>query len=104
PAFLVCLLNDAVRPADMPGPDRLRRLDMPVLWIVTGRETRAWRPFIATLEKLRDKGKRPFTIVLAPESGSREIAGAEAGVSAWMEQVAEDHARLAASWINSLAR
>jgi len=104
PAFVVCLLNDAVRPADMPGPDRLRRLDMPVLWIITGRGTRAWRPFITTLEKLRDKEKRPFTIVLAPESGSREIAGAEAGISAWMEQVAEDHARLAASWIRSLGR
>ncbi|MEF2231822.1 MAG: hypothetical protein V3571_12895 [Pseudodesulfovibrio sp.] len=104
PDFLVCLLNDGVSPADMPGMARLRALDMPVLWLITGRKTSAWRPFITTLESLRDKAGRAFTIVVAPQSGSREIAGAEGDLSAWMDQVAEEHARLAASWIRSLER
>ena len=104
PDFVVCLLNDEIRPADMPGREDLRRLDMPVLWLITGRETRAWRPFITTLESLRDKGGRTFTIVVAPQAGSREIDGAAGDLSAWMDQVAEEHARLAASWVRGLKR
>ena len=103
PDFLVCLVNDSVDPGDMPAPDRIKKLDMPVLWLVTGRKTSAWRPFIATLEKLRDKDKRPFTIVLAPLKASREVDKAQGDLSSWVEQVAEDQSRLVTSWIKSLS-
>jgi hypothetical protein len=104
PDFLVCLLNDSVAPGDMPGPDRLGRLDMPVLWLVTGRKTASWRPFITTLEKLRDRDKRPFTVVLAPLKASGEVDKAQGDLSSWVEQVTEDQSRLATSWIKSLSR
>ncbi|WP_419786041.1 hypothetical protein [Pseudodesulfovibrio sp.] len=104
PDFLVCLLNDEISPAALPGPKRLRRLNMPVLWIITGQKTREWRPFITMLEKLRDQAKRPFTIVISPRAGSREINNAKSDLSHWVEQVAEDHAKLATSWIKSLKR
>ena len=104
PDFLVCLLNDAVIPGDMPGPARLARLDMPVLWLVTGRKTASWRPFIATLEKLRDKDGHPFTVVLAPHKASDEVDKAQGDLSSWVEQVTENQSRLATGWIKSLPR
>ena len=102
PRFLVCLLTDGLAPADVPGRDVLAGLDRPVLWLVTGREAAKWKPLIKTLEGLRDKNKRPFTIIVAPTRTSREVLDAEGERSSWVEQVADDHAALAMSWIESL--
>ncbi|WP_272698659.1 hypothetical protein [Desulfovibrio sp. Fe33] len=102
PGFLVCMLTDGLAPGDLPDPKALARLDLPVLWLVTGRKTAEWRPLIKTLEALRDKEKLAFTIVVAPAKTSREVLEAEGGQSSWVEQVADDHASLAASWISSI--
>jgi hypothetical protein len=102
PRFLVCMLTDGLDPADLPGRAVLAGLDLPVFWLVTGRQTAKWRPLITTLETLRDKQKRPFTIVIAPAKTSREVLEAEGARSSWVEQVADDHAALAVSWINGL--
>lgn len=102
PAYLVCLLDDSVAPEDMPGRDMLERLDMPVLWLVTGRDTDRWRPLLDRLEALRDRDGKRFSIVLAPLKASREVLDAESEQSGWVEQVTEDHARLAVSWIRNL--
>ncbi|WP_207263375.1 hypothetical protein [Desulfovibrio sp. Huiquan2017] len=102
PRFLVCMLTDALAPDDVPGRATLAELDLPVFWLVTGRNTSRWRPLITLLETLRDKHKRPFTIVVAPAKTSREVLDAEGEHSSWVEQVADDHASLAASWIENL--
>jgi hypothetical protein len=102
PRFLVCMLTDGLDPAAMPGRSALAALDLPVFWLVTGRETAKWRPLLTTLETLRDREKRAFTIVVAPARTSREVLEAEGARSSWVEQVADDHASLAASWISSL--
>jgi hypothetical protein len=102
PRFLVCMLTDGLAPGDMPGRAELAGLDLPVFWLVTGRQTARWRPLIATLEDLRDHEKRVFTIVVAPAKTSREVLQAEGERSSWVEQVADDHASLAVSWINGL--
>ncbi|HKI81610.1 MAG TPA: hypothetical protein VKA04_08165 [Pseudodesulfovibrio sp.] len=102
PRFLVCMLTDGLAPNDMPDRAVLAKLDLPVLWLVTGRQTAKWQPLITTLETLRDKEKRAFSIVLAPAKTSREVLQAEGDRSSWVEQVADDHASLAVSWINGL--
>ncbi|WP_338668666.1 alpha/beta hydrolase family protein [Pseudodesulfovibrio methanolicus] len=102
PRFLVCMLTDGLAPTDMPNRTVLAGLDLPVLWLITGRETAKWRPLITVLEALRDKQQRPFTIVVAPAKTSREVLEAEGARSSWVEQVADDHASLAVSWINGL--
>jgi hypothetical protein len=102
PRFLVCMLTDGLDPGDLPGRDVLAGLDRPVFWLITGRETAKWRPLITTLEDLRDREKRAFTIVVAPAKTSREVLQAEGERSSWVEQVADDHASLAVSWINGL--
>jgi hypothetical protein len=102
PAFLVCMLTDGLDPGDLPGRDVLAGLDRPVFWLITGRETAKWRPLISVLETLRDRDKRAFTIVVAPAKTSREVLQAEGERSSWVGQVADDHASLAASWINGL--
>jgi hypothetical protein len=102
PRFLVCMLTDGLAPAAVPNRTVLAGLDLPVLWLVTGRETAKWRPLITVLESLRDKQKRSFTIVVAPAKTSREVLEAEGARSSWVEQVADDHASLAVSWINGL--
>ncbi|WP_319582873.1 hypothetical protein [uncultured Pseudodesulfovibrio sp.] len=102
PGYLVCMLTDGLAPNDLPDRAVLARLDLPVFWLITGRETAKWRPLISTLETLRDKEKRAFTIVVAPVKTSREVLEAEGERSSWVEQVADDHASLAVSWINGL--
>ncbi|MFH1912976.1 MAG: hypothetical protein ABIK45_01705 [Pseudomonadota bacterium] len=103
PAFLVCLLDDTVGPDGLPGSGQLARLDMPVLWLVTGRNLGRWQSFVSILESLRDSQGRAFTIVMAPLRASREVVDAQGEFSGWVEQVAEEHARLGASWIAGLA-
>jgi dienelactone hydrolase len=102
PPFLVCLLGDSVRPQALPDRAALARLHMPVLWLITGRDTARLDGFRTTLETLRDKGGRPFTIVVAPLGAGPEVEQAQTALSGWVEQVADDHAKLAASWIRSL--
>ena len=104
PRFMVCLLNDTLDIETMPNRDELARLSIPVLWLITGRNTAKWRPFITTLEGLRDRDKRPFSIIIAPLKASQDVLDAESAQSVWVEQVAEDHARLAASWIQNLGK
>ncbi len=97
--FLICLLDDTLGEGQVPGYAELLNLTMPTLWLVTGRDTARWQPFITTLETLRDNDKRSFTIVVAPLKASQEVQQAKSASSGWVEQVAEDHARLAVSWI-----
>ncbi len=104
PAYLVCLLDDAVEPDALPDRAELARLTLPVLWIITGRDLTRWDSFVATLERLRDNRGRPFSIVLAPVKQSRDGLDARDEDAGWVEQVTEDHARLGASWIQGLAR
>ncbi|MUM76555.1 hypothetical protein GKC30_02780 [Pseudodesulfovibrio sp. F-1] len=104
PAFLVCLLDDSVGPDGLPGSAGLARLDMPVLWLITGRNLGRWQSFVSTLESLRDGQGLAFTIVMAPLRGGQEVLGARGEFSGWVEQVAEEHARLGASWIAGLAQ
>ena len=99
PRYLVCLLDDTVNPDRVPGKAVLLDLTMPTLWLVTGRDILRWQSLITTLESLRDQDKRPFTIVVAPLKASQEVQKARSDNSGWVEQVAEDHARLAVSWI-----
>jgi dienelactone hydrolase len=102
PAYVVCLLDDAVGPDSLPGRAELARLDQPVLWLVTGRSLGRWQPFVTMLEGLRDGQGRAFTIVMAPLKASREVLDARGELSGWVEQVTEEHARLGASWITGL--
>jgi len=104
PAFLVCLLNDTVSPTEIPDTKTLSKLNLPTLWLVTGRDTGKWRPLIRSLEKLRDKQKRPFTIILAPLKASQEVLKAQGDQSGWVEQVTEKHSGLAVSWIRSFGK
>ncbi len=104
PDFLICVLNDSIIPKAMPDPARLKGLNMPVLWLFTGRKTATWRPYITSLEKLRDKNKQPFTIVLSPLKASHDVKDAKTDLSSWVEQVTEDHSRLTTSWIQSLSK
>ncbi|BCS88909.1 hypothetical protein [Pseudodesulfovibrio sediminis] len=101
PPFLVCLLSDNTPMKSVPKRTTLAQLDMPVLWLITGRETAKWHSLVRTLESLRDRSKKPFSIVIAPLKASQEVLNAESTLSAWVEQVAEDHARLAVSWIQN---
>jgi len=104
PAFLVCLLDDSVGPDGLPGSAGLARLEMPVLWLVTGRNLGRWQSFVSTLESLRDGQGRSFTIVMAPLKAGQEVLDARGEFSGWVEQVAEEHARLGASWVAGLGR
>lgn len=104
PKFMVCVLNDALDPKTMPNWEELAKIPVPVLWLITGRNTAKWRPYLTTLESLRDQDKRPFSIIIAPLKASQDVLDAEGAQSAWIEQVAEDHARLAASWIQNLGK
>lgn len=101
PAFVICLLNDSLTPGQLPARHMIASMDMPVLWLITGRDTERWKDVINTLEKLRDESGKRFTIVLAPYRGSGEITKARSDASFIMEQVADEHARLAISWIRS---
>jgi len=89
-------------PSAMPNKVDLAAVDAPVLWLITGRETAKWQPLISLLESLRDQDKKPFTIVVAPLRGSQEVMEAATDQSGWVEDVTEDHARLATSWIRAL--
>lgn len=100
--FMVCLLTDALDIDAVPDRETLAGLDMPVLWLITGRDTPRWRPLIATLEALRDKDKKPFSIIVAPLKTNKDVLSAKGEQSAWVEQVADDHASLAVSWIENL--
>ena len=100
--FLVCLLTDALDTGAVPGNDVLAGLDMPVLWLVVGRNTPRWKPLIATLEGFRDKEGKPFSIIVAPLKASKEVLDAQNEQSGWVEQVADNHASLAVSWIGTL--
>lgn len=100
PKFLVCLLDDTLDPTKLPGKAELLQLTLPTLWLITGRDTSKWASVIPTLEALRDRDKRPFTIVLAPLRANNEVDKAKSANSGWVEQVTEDHARLAVSWID----
>lgn len=102
--FLVCLLNDSVDPKDMPDRNTLANLPVSTLWLITGRDTGKWRPFITQLESLRDKSKLPFSIIIAPLKASRDVLDIEGDESVWVEQVTEDHAQLAISWIDSIRK
>jgi hypothetical protein len=102
PGFLVCMLTDGLDPGQVPDRAEIAGLDLPVFWLISGRETAKWRPLISTLEALRDREKRAFTIVVAPARTSREVLEAEGDRSSWVEQVADDHAALAESWIERL--
>jgi hypothetical protein len=102
PAFVVCLLDDSVGPDALPGRAALSALDMPVLWLITGRGLGRWQSFVTMLEGLRDTRNRRFSIVMAPLKASRDVLDAKSDASGWVEQVAEDHARLGASWIARL--
>jgi len=104
PAFLVCVLTDNVNKDDIPDRKTLSQLKLPVLWLITGRDTAKWTPLVRTLEALRDTDKRPFTIIVAPLKASQDVLDAKGDQSAWVEQVADDHASLAASWIHSLKK
>lgn len=104
PRFMVCLLNDTLDIETMPNREELARLSIPVLWLITGRNTAKWRPFITTLEGLRDRDKLLFSIIIVPLKVSQDVLDAESEQSVWVEQVAEDHARLAASWIQNLGK
>jgi len=100
--FMVCLITDSLAPGAMPDKKTLAALDMPVLWFITGRDTGRWRPLVTTLEALRDKNGKPFTIIVAPLKASREVLSARGEQSGWVEQVADNHASLAVSWIGNL--
>lgn len=101
--FLIGLVDDSVQPDDIPSRTELAQLKVPSLWLVTGRDMARRKPFISVLEGLRDKDKLPLTIVIAPtKTGVAHDGGDDQ--SAWVEQVAADHARLAESWIQSLTR
>jgi len=102
--FMVCLLDDSLEVDAMPDQKELAQLSIPILWLVTGRHTAEWRPFITTLEGLRDRDKLPFSIVIAPLKASQDVLDAESDQSGWVEQVTEDHARLADSWIQNLGK
>ncbi|MBG0790385.1 MAG: hypothetical protein H0S80_07810 [Desulfovibrionaceae bacterium] len=100
--FLVCQLSDSLDPASVPGRKTLAALDIPVFWLITGKDTGRWKPLIAILESLRDNDGKTFSIVVAPARPSKEVLSAQGEQSAWVEQVADDHASLAASWIGAL--
>ena len=104
PAYLVCLLDDSIAPEQMPDRATLAALPMPTLWLITGRETGKWHAFITQLEGLRDTNNKPFAIVVAPLKGSPDVLDAETDLSGWVEQVTEEHARLAVSWIRNLTK
>jgi len=102
PRYLICRLTDSADPAAMPGREELERLGMPVLWLVTGKETSKWQAYVDTLEAVRaEQGKR-FTIVLAPTPGDHGVPDELMTGSGWVESVTEDHARLAVSWIGQI--
>ncbi|QGY39789.1 hypothetical protein GM415_06520 [Pseudodesulfovibrio cashew] len=99
PAFLICVLDDALQVEAFPGKEILSRLDMPVFWLITGRDVSRWQGAVATLESLRDGGKR-FTVVISPV---RENFGTDGSAqAAWVERVTENHVRLAVSWLENL--
>lgn len=104
PAFLVCMLNESVRVDEMPSMDALRDLSMPVMWFFSGSEVGRWNDFVDTLEALRDSGGKPFTIVMAPIRKEVEANEAIGNNASWVENVAEDHVRVVASWIEGTAR
>ncbi len=103
-AFAVCVLDDSLALADVPKSEILMQLERPVLWLLTGRHPEEWRPFMARLEAMRDREGKPFTIVVAPLKGSKDVMAAQSNISSWVESVTENHARLAASWIRALKK
>ncbi|CCH49720.1 alpha/beta hydrolase [Pseudodesulfovibrio piezophilus] len=101
PAFVVCLLDDSASPDMLPDMNVISTLTVPTFWLITGRETNKWKSLVSQLETLRETQGRPFTIVLAPLKASRDVMAAQGEESGWVENVSEDHARLAVSWIRS---
>jgi len=89
---------------EMPTKDALSELSMPVMWFFSGSEVGRWNEFVDTLEALRDSVGKPFTIVMAPIRKKGEAAEALGSNSAWVDNVAEDHVRVVASWIEGTAR
>jgi|GEM_PF-877218 len=102
PAYMVCMVTDTTSPADMPDRIALARLEMPVLWLITGKDLARWESFRTMLEELRDKNHKRFTIVLAPTKEDAGMAGDLVQSTGWVESVTEDHARLATSWIQQI--
>lgn len=104
PAFLVCLLDESIAPRALPDRTQLAKLNMPVLWLITGRDTGAWQVLVAILENLRDVEKNPFTIVIAPTQANKKADKSMGNDLDWVEQATEDHVHLAASWILNLEK
>jgi len=102
PKFMVCVVDDSVQAADLPDREDLRGLEMPVMWLVTGRNTAQRKGFIRLLESMRDKASKPFTIVVAPLKASRDVEDARGELSGWVENVVENNAQLVISWIDSV--
>ena len=102
PAFLVCLLGDGQDVAAIPQREVLARLTMPVLWVITGRDVARWDRLIKELEGLRDRNKLAFTIIRAPLKASHDVEDAQGEQSGWVEQVTDNHAAVAVSWIKNL--
>ncbi|MCJ2165197.1 MULTISPECIES: hypothetical protein [unclassified Pseudodesulfovibrio] len=102
PKYLICLLTDSMDVKDVPGRNVLTALDIPVLWLITGRNITRWAPLVRDLEALRDKNKQPFSIIKAPLKASQEVLNAQGDQSGWVEQVTDDHASVALSWIQTL--
>lgn len=99
PAFMVCMINDDTLAEDLPGEGGLRRLSMPVLWFVTGRDVSQWNSFVSLLESARDDGGARFSIIISPTGNG---GGVSAG-NGWVDSVTENHARMAISWVENLA-
>lgn len=102
--FMICVLTDGLDTAALPNRATLNKLGMPVLWLVTGRDTGRWRSQVAVLESLRDKEKKAFSIIVAPIKSGKEVLEAKTEQSGWVEQVADDHASLVISWIENLKK
>jgi len=104
PAFLVCMLNENVNVDEMPTKAVLNELSMPVMWFFSGSEVGRWNDFVDTLEALRDSVGKEFTIVMAPMRKKGKAAEVLGSNAAWVENVAEDHIRVVASWIKGRSR
>lgn len=102
PPYLICLLDDSLDPAQLPDAGTLSHLRGPVLWLITGHDTARFDSFRTGLESLRDTQRKRFTIVVAPLKAGTEVESARSELSGWVEQVADDHTRVIASWVKSL--
>ena len=89
---------------EMPTKAVLNELSMPVMWFFSGSEVGRWNDFVDTLEALRDSVGKEFTIVMAPMRKKGKAAEVLGSNAAWVENVAEDHIRVVASWIKGRSR